>query len=72
MDIQTKNETLQILTQESYLLSRKARREIEMTGDETVVCPKCGTKPTILKTSNGERITVRCKCGLIGDGEIYF
>ena len=72
MDIQMTKETLHPLSRESYMLARKARREIRLTGKTTVVCPKCGTSPTITTTPKGERTTVSCKCGLIYDGEINF
>jgi transcription elongation factor Elf1 len=72
MDIQMTKETLRPLSRESYMLARKARREIRLTGKTTVVCPKCGTSPTITTTPKGERTTVSCKCGLIYDGEINF
>ncbi len=72
MDIQMTKETLRPLSRESYMLARKARREIRLTGKTTVVCPKCGTSPTITMTPKGERTTVSCKCGLIYDGEINF
>ena len=72
MDIQMTKETLRPLSRESYMLARKARREIRLTGKTTVVCPKCETSPTITTTPKGERTTVSCKCGLIYDGEINF
>ena len=72
MNIQMTKETLRPLSRESYMLARKARREIRLTGKTTVVCPKCGTSPTITTTPKGERTTVSCKCGLIYDGEINF
>lgn len=72
MNIQMTKETLRPLSRESYMLARKARREIRLTGKTTVVCPKCGTSPTITTTPKGERTTVSCQCGLIYDGEINF
>lgn len=72
MDIQMTKETLRPLSRESYMLARKARREIRLTGKTTAVCPKCGTSPTITTTPKGERTTVSCQCGLIYDGEINF
>lgn len=72
MNIQMTKETLRPLSRESCMLARKARREIRLTGKTTVVCPKCGTSPTITTTPKGERTTVSCKCGLIYDGEINF
>ena len=67
-----KDTVLHQLSPESCKLAKLARREIRLTGKTTVVCPKCGTCPTITMTPRGERTTVSCKCGLIYDGEINF
>lgn len=72
MDTYITRQEIQPLSRESCMLARKARREIRLTGKTTVVCPKCGTSPTITTTPRGERTTVSCKCGLIYDGEINF
>lgn len=72
MDAKISGKEIRPLSKESCALARQARREIRLTGKTTVVCPKCGTSPTITTTPRGERTTVSCKCGLIYDGEINF
>ena len=54
----------------SYLLARAARKEFYETKNITIICPKCGAYPKMTMTENGERSTVRCKCGYICDTEI--
>ena len=72
MDMQMEKKTLQFLSTELNLLAKKAKREIRLTGKTTVVCPECGTHPTVMMTPKGERTITSCKCGLIFDGEINF
>lgn len=64
--------TLQFLSTESNTLALKARDEILRAGKTSVICPECGTHPTVMMTPKGERTITSCKCGLIFDGEINF
>lgn len=72
MDTQVMKETFPQLSSPSYLLAKKARTEKLQNGMVTVVCPKCGQIPEVRIAGNNERILVKCKCGYIMDGEIYF
>lgn len=72
MDTQITRKTSPIVTPKSNLLANQARKEILLNGETVVVCPKCNTKPEISMSSNGERVTVSCKCGYICDVEIMF
>ena len=72
MDTQMEKKISLTISEESIMLAKKAIQEMRLTGAVTVKCPKCGTIPKITISPRGERQTVRCKCGYIADGEIYF
>ncbi len=72
MDTQIKKETFPHPSNESSMLAKKARRELEADSTTLVLCPKCQTRPTLTITPGGERSTVRCKCGYIRNTEINF
>ena len=61
----TKEREIEIL-----MLDRCTKSEAEkhLKNGSTV----CNTKPEISMSSNGERVTVSCKCGYICDVEIMF
>ncbi len=66
------DETNSYPSNESNMLAKKARQELETDSTTSVLCPKCQTRPTLTITPGGERSTVRCKCGYIRNTEIYF
>lgn len=55
-----------------YELTRKARREIRLTGATTVRCPKCGMAPIVKTSERNERIIVTCPCRYVHEVEIVF
>lgn len=60
------------LSEESRMLAKKARRELEKDLKTSVVCPRCHTHPTLVITPDGGRSDVSCDCGYVYSGEIYF
>lgn len=71
MDTQMEKRISPMISEESIILARKARREMRQTGTITVRCPKCGTIPKITTSPRGERLTVSCECGYVFDSEMY-
>jgi hypothetical protein len=57
-------------TEQSLLLTRKAKIELMQNGTTDVICPKCKSKPKIVVNTR-ERYIFKCECGDIGDYEIY-
>lgn len=72
MDTQEKKEILPTNLHQSIMLAKQARKEKREFGQVFVVCPKCQEHPVIYLSPDGERLDVRCKCGFVQDGEIYF
>jgi len=72
MNTNQKNETLYKISEESRVLAKKARRELEQDSKTSVICPKCKLHPTLTITQDNTRSNVRCDCGYIMSGEIYF
>lgn len=54
------------------MLANQARLEQIRDGYVSTKCPKCDSTPEVITTPNGERSSVRCKCGYVASGEIYF
>lgn len=52
------------------MLAKQARKELRITGQTRVVCPKCNKSPEMATTAGGERTTIECECGYIFLGEI--
>ena len=52
-------------------LGYKARSELIKTGKTTVICPKCKTHPKRIIQSENREI-VKCECGYVGVGLIFF
>ncbi|MBQ8982648.1 MAG: hypothetical protein IJ079_03585 [Lachnospiraceae bacterium] len=72
MKTEMSKETIDRQSSPSYLLAKRARIEQMQNGKVSVICPRCNEKPVVNIIGNNERIYVRCKCGYIADGEIYF
>ena len=60
------------LSEESRMLAKKAREELEAGSTTTVVCPKCKAHPTLIISPDGSRSEVSSNCGYIINSEIYF
>lgn len=52
-----------------HFLALQAEEEMKETGCVTVVCPRCGEKPIV--NIEPHRLSVRCPCGLIWNGEVW-
>ncbi len=77
LDIQFMNskKTYPVVTEESIMLARKARKEKHEKGEVLATCPKCHHRIEVDELyHNGilVRVSVWCKCGYVRDGEIYF
>lgn len=61
-----------MISQASIELAKQARNEYMNDGQVKSVCPKCHEHPKVTVTPDGGRMTIKCPCGYIVDGEIYF
>lgn len=60
------------ISEESLMLAKTARRELEQGPTTSVLCPRCKTHPTLTTSPDKSRSEVSCDCGYIISCEIYF